>query len=62
MNGAEVLLKVKEAGKKPTNVILMTGYAGEDTTTIEALKQEGIIKRVLRKPFSFKDLEDIIKG
>jgi signal transduction histidine kinase len=62
MNGAEVLLKLKEAGKKPTNVILMTGYAGEDTTTIEALKQEGIIKRVLRKPFSFKDLEDIIKG
>jgi hypothetical protein len=40
----------------------MTGYAGEDTTTIEALKQEGIIKRILRKPFSFKDLEDIIKG
>ncbi len=62
MNGAEVLLKVKEAGKKPTNVILMTGYAGEDTATIEALKQEGIIKRVLRKPFSFKDLEDAIKG
>ena len=62
MNGAEVLLKLKEAGKKPTNVVLMTGYAGEDTTTIEALKQEGIIKRVLRKPFSFKDLEDIIKG
>jgi len=62
MNGAEVLLKLKEAGKKPTNVILMTGYAGEDTATIEALKQEGIIKRILRKPFSFKDLEDIIKG
>jgi len=62
MNGAEALLKVKEAGKKPTNVILMTGYAGEDTAAIEALKQEGIIKRILRKPFSFKDLEDIIKG
>jgi signal transduction histidine kinase len=62
MNGAEVLLKLKEAGKIPSYVVLMTGYAGEDTTTIEALKQEGIIKRVLRKPFSFKDLEDIIKG
>jgi len=62
MNGAEVLLRLKEAGKKPTNVILMTGYAGEDTATIEALKQEGIIKRILRKPFSFKDLEDVIKG
>jgi signal transduction histidine kinase len=62
MNGAEVLLKLKEAGKKPTNVVLMTGYAGEDTATIEALIQEGIIKRVLRKPFSFKDLEDVIKG
>jgi signal transduction histidine kinase len=62
MNGAEVLLKLKEAGKRPSYVVLMTGYAGEDTATIEALKQEGIIKRVLRKPFSFKDLEDIIKG
>jgi signal transduction histidine kinase len=62
MNGAEVLLRLKEAGKIPSYVVLMTGYAGEDTTTIEALKQEGIIKRVLRKPFSFKDLEDMIKG
>jgi len=62
MNGAEVLLRLKEAGKRPSYVVLMTGYAGEDTITIEALKQEGIIKRVLRKPFSFKDLEDIIKG
>ena len=62
MNGAEVLLRLKEAGKIPSYVILMTGYAGEDTATIEALKQEGIIKRVLRKPFSFKDLEDVIKG
>jgi len=62
MNGAEVLLKLKEAGKRPSYVILMTGYAGEDIATIEALKQEGIIKRVLRKPFSFKDLEDTIKG
>jgi len=62
MNGAEVLVRLKEAGKIPSYVILMTGYAGEDTATIEALKQEGIIKRILRKPFSFKDLEDIIKG
>ena len=62
MNGAEVLLRLKEAGKRPSYVVLMTGYAGEDTATIEALKQEGIIKRILRKPFSFKDLEDIIKG
>jgi len=62
MNGAEVLLRLKEAGKIPSYVVLMTGYAGEDTATIEALKQEGIIKRVLRKPFSFKDLEDVIKG
>ena len=62
MNGAEVLLRLKEAGKIPSYVVLMTGYAGEDTATIEALKQEGIIKKVLRKPFSFKDLEDIIKG
>jgi signal transduction histidine kinase/CheY-like chemotaxis protein len=62
MNGAEVLLRLKEAGKIPSYVVLMTGYAGEDIATIEALKQEGIIKRILRKPFSFKDLEDIIKG
>jgi signal transduction histidine kinase/CheY-like chemotaxis protein len=62
MNGAEVLLRLKEAGKIPSNVVLMTGYAGEDTATIEALKQEGIIKRILRKPFSFKDLEDAMKG
>ena len=62
MNGAEVLLRLKEAGKSPSYVVLMTGYAGEDTATIEALKQEGIIKKVLRKPFSFKDLEDVIKG
>jgi len=62
MNGAEVLLRLREAGKIPSYVVLMTGYAGEDTATIEALKQEGVIKRVLRKPFSFKDLEDVIKG
>ncbi len=62
MNGAEVLLRLKEVGKIPSYVVLMTGYAGEDTATIEALKQEGIIKKVLRKPFSFKDLEEIMKG
>jgi len=62
MNGAEVLLKLKKDGRVPSYVILMTGYAGKDTTTIETLKQEGIIKMILRKPFSFKDLEEIIKG
>jgi len=62
MNGVEVLSKLKTADRIPPYVVLMTGYAGDVSENIARFTQEGVIKYILRKPFTFQDLEAIIKG
>ncbi len=62
MTGLEVLTRLKERGRVPKFTVMMTGYAGEDIESIETLNREGVIRRILKKPFSLKALEEILKG
>jgi len=62
MSGTETLIKLIEKGISLPYTIIMTGFAGESHELLDTLLKEGKIKKVLRKPFTFKDLEEALKG
>ena len=60
MDGLTLVKEAEKTLKELPYVVIMTGYAGELTEELKVLLERGIVKRVLRKPFSLADLEKIL--
>lgn len=61
LNGVDLIKKLREAQVQLPPIVLMTGFVGDAGPLLTDLLEKGVIKRILRKPFSIEEIESIIK-
>lgn len=58
--GDWLIEKLKEIKPPITKIVVMTGYAGELEERVKKAQEEGLVIKILRKPFSLQEIEKII--
>ncbi|RKX61125.1 MAG: hypothetical protein DRP29_01260 [Thermodesulfobacteriota bacterium] len=61
LTGKEVLQEIISKGKVTTKFILITGYGGEMEKILDEYLKQGILFKVLRKPFSLSEIQKVLK-
>ncbi|MCS7149670.1 MAG: ATP-binding protein, partial [Caldimicrobium sp.] len=58
--GDWLLKKVKTMKEKPPKIVIMTGYSGEMEDSIQNALKEGLVIKILRKPFSLQEIAKLL--
>ncbi|MCX7873980.1 MAG: ATP-binding protein [Caldimicrobium sp.] len=58
--GDWLLKKVKTMKEKSPKIVIMTGYSGEMEDSIQEALKEGLVIKILRKPFSLQEIVKIL--
>lgn len=60
MDGLTLVKQLSLSNMELPYIIIMTGYAGELTEDLKELLQKKIVRKVLKKPFTFQTIEEIL--
>jgi signal transduction histidine kinase len=61
-DGLSLIKEMEKTLKELPYTVIMTGYAGELTEELKGLIERGVVKKVLKKPFSLMDLKEILQN
>lgn len=61
MNGIDLITKLHNNNSIDTPIVVMTGFVGDAQAPLFEFIERGLVKKILKKPFTIEEIENIIK-